>query len=158
MIRKPGLAESQCLLGLSPGWKAECSLPGPPSLWKDAPTFSQRKASETGGGSSAAVCLPGCGDLGFSPQQHKQQQATTPREKYFPLGFFSPSCLISYGVLIIGRNPRDEAYSLGNLCRASKSEVTIPLHRKLKPSPVGKIALAASHTDGLPVRNCAGFR
>lgn len=58
------------------------------------------------------VHLPGTGDLGFSPQQLKQTRDHSKREESSSR-LSSTLGLMSYRVLIIGRNLRNDAYSLG---------------------------------------------
>lgn len=73
LIRKPGLAESQCLLGLSPAGKLSLLFLVHPLCAKMRQHFLKRKRQRLGGEVRRQCARLGCGDLGFSPQQHKQQ-------------------------------------------------------------------------------------
>lgn len=62
-------------------------------------------------------------------------KGSTQGREAFSSRLFTPLCLVSYGVLIIGRNLLDGVCALGILIQGTGNEITTSFHKNIKLSP-----------------------
>lgn len=76
----------------------------------------------------------------------------------FSSSLFSPLCLISYRVLIIGGNLLDRVRALGIFVQGTGNKITTSFHINTKLSPKRQQPVPTSVWTGGPRREHAGFR